>query len=413
MTGPSYHHLQKPIVYVCRDIERALGIPITTENYYIITNSSAFAKSVTKGHQNALLIEGKEPLDTRDLLTHPKTVSWLQTIPDPHIIVFKNTTQIEKVCQEKGWTLLNPSGEKARQVEEKISQLTWLGPLQKYLPPHQVELCENLSWTGKKYIVQFNHAHTGLGTILITSVQTLATLKKKFPKRSVRVTDFIAGPAFTNNNVIWGKQVLIGNINYQITGRVPFTASPFATIGNDWTLPKKLLNTQQIKRYKQIVNDVSKKLARDGWRGLFGIDTILDEKTGRLYLIEINARQPASTTFESQLQQTAILNEAKPDNQAITTFQAHLLALLNRPYKKQQLAIIKNGAQIIKRISNKQLLPETDKIINLLTRLALSVIPYDNTEPGADWLRIQSEQSMMAGHNRFSPLGKKIKYLLI
>ncbi|MBI5729045.1 MAG: ATP-grasp domain-containing protein [Candidatus Magasanikbacteria bacterium] len=427
MTGNSLTFLRGPVVYVCRDMERALGLPLSTQNYFIITNSSAFAKSVAAKNRNILLIVENAPLDTRDLLAHPKTAAWLNRLPNPKILVFKNTTQIEKLCRDKGWQLLNPPAELAKRVEEKISQLTWLGPLQKYLPPHKVMLCKDLEWSKKKlarhrtggsgagYIVQFNHAHTGLGTILINSAQSLVELKKKFPKRSVRVTDFVSGPALTNNNVVWGKHVLIGNINYQITGLAPFTKSPFTTVGNDWALPKHLMQSKQIRRFKQIATNVGKKLAKDGWRGLFGIDTILDEKTDKLYLIEINARQPASTTFESQLQENK--KTIKQKNNA-TTFEAHLAALLGLPYKKQKLIAITDGAQIIQRIPNtEQQILNTEYRIPNHKRLAkringlkdCKIIEYENTTPGSDWLRIQSKAGIMAGHNKFNKLGKNIQ----
>lgn len=407
MIGQSRLTLREPAVYVCRDIERALGLPPTAENYYIVTNSGVFAKSAAEGRGNVILIKEKKLLDTRELLARPETAAREKTLNNPRTLVFKNTVQIEKLCREKGWELLNPPAGLARRVEEKISQLAWLGTLTKHLPPHRVELCENLPWTGKKYIVQFNHAHTGLGTMLIASKQSLAALKKKFPKRSVRVADFIAGPAFTNNNVVWGKRVLVGSINYQITGLAPFTAHPFTTVGNDWALPRRILNNKQIKQFKQIAAAVGKKLMKDGWRGLFGIDAILDEKTDRLYLIEINARQPASAVFESELQR-------KSGGKGLTTFEAHLAALLKMPYRRQKLIPVGDGAQIIKRMPKAECrMPNQTLIINKLKKLGLNIIPYDNREPGADWLRIQSQKSIMAGHNKFNELGEKIKNTLL
>ena len=189
----------------------------------------------------------------------------------------------------------------ADKIESKISQIEWLGHLAKYLPKHRVDICQNIKWPGKPFILQYNHAHTGSGTLFINTKKRLNELAIKFPKRPVRISQYIEGPAFTNNNVVWDDKILMGNINYQITGLAPFTDNKFATIGNDWMLPSKVLSTKQIKQYKQIVTEIGRKLSKDGWKGLFGIDIIMDEKNGRLYLLEINARQPASTTFESQL----------------------------------------------------------------------------------------------------------------
>src|SRR3989339_737529 len=127
--------LNKPVIYVARDLERTLGLPVTTKGYYIISNYTAFANSLAKGRKNVLLIKNTELLDTRELLVHAKTINFIKKIKNPQVLVFKNTLAIEKICQENGWTLLNPSAGLASEVEEKITQVQWLGNLKKYLPP--------------------------------------------------------------------------------------------------------------------------------------------------------------------------------------------------------------------------------------------------------------------------------------
>lgn len=436
---------QAPIVYVTRDIERALGLPAgrhglpkAYQNYHIITNSGAHAKEETKTRLNILLIKDTKQLDTRELLAHPKTKAYVNKLKNPRVVVFKNTTQIEKLCAENGWALLNPPAALANRVEEKISQLQWLGELTKYLPPHRVMVLKDLTsattphpslvrrggqlspsaregaqgeWE-LPFVLQFNRAHTGSGTILIESEKQLNELKKQFPNREVRVTQYISGPAFTNNNVVWGKKVLIGNINYQITGLSPFTARPFATIGNDWRLSHELLTKKQQIQYRRIATDVGKKLAKDGWKGLFGIDVIQDEATGKLYLIEINARQPASTTFESQLQELPPRGGRSPKRPGgVTTFEAHLASLVGLPATSYKLQAITNGAQVVLKNKEKRIKSnELNRIVkNLKFKIKnLKLIAYDNTGPESDLLRIQSNKGVMEKHGEFNRLGLRI-----
>ena len=392
-----------PVIYVTRDLERALGLPLDTRGYYIISNYSAFAKMLVKGRKNVLLVKSKAILDTRELLVQPAVKRFLGKIKEPNILVFKNTKQIEQICQSNNWKLLNPPSELSEKVEEKISGVEWLGPLKKYLPMHEVLECRDLDWNDEKFILQFNRAHTGSGTILIESEQQLKELQKKFPARPVRVTEFISGPALTNNNVVWGGKVLTGNINYQITGLQPFTQMPFATIGNDWALPHKLLSAAQLKKYYKIAEDVGTRLAKSGWRGLFGIDVIMDEKTGKLYLIEINARQPASTSYESQLQQ-------EKNKKGLTTFAAHVLVLLGEKNKKQKLVTIKNGAQIVQKVVPTEKLIDK-KLLNYnikkIQKEGWGIFLYNNEEREKDWLRLQSKNGVMAGHNMLNKKGEQ------
>lgn len=335
------------VVYVTRDIERALGIPRETParhqpalqalaggpGYFIITNEAPFVK------------EG-ERLDTHELLALPATAEFIQKLRKPKILVFKNTPQIERICEAKNWRLLNPSAALGNLVEEKISQVEWLGELARFLPPHQILLCKDIQFTGEPFVLQFNRAHTGLGTIHIKTEGDLERVKKQFPDRPARVTTFISGPVFTNNTVVAKDAILFGNISYQITGLSPFTNNPFATIGNDWGFAKRALSREQTERFHEIARAVGEKLRKDGWKGLFGIDVIVDERNGQLFLLEINARQPASTTYESQLQHEArsMKHEAR-----LTTFEAHLAALLGEPLVNYSLIPIDDGAQIFLR----------------------------------------------------------------
>lgn len=401
---------KKELYYVTRDIERAsAGLILGFQNYQIITNPTPYALQLkTKYPKNITILTAEAGmLDTLDLLKHPQTQKIIKK--GDNVLVFKNTLQIEKYCFEQNWKLLNPSAELANQVEEKISQIKWLGPLAKYLPRYKIDICQNIYWTGRKFILQFNRSHTGSGTFFITSKKQLEEIKNKFPNREVRIAEYIPGPLFTNNNIVWGNNILLGNISYQITGLKPFTDLPFATIGNDWALPYKILNAKQIKQYKKIATNVGQRLAKQGWKGLYGIDVIVNKKTGQLYLLEINARQPASTTFESELQEInkEQLTKSKSETAKLllTTFEAHLSALLQNPYQNEKITSLTTGAQIIQRVTK-----ETPTICQ--PRIAkpdnLQYILYNNTALNADLLRIQTDSNIMKAHDKFDLEGCRI-----
>lgn len=385
----------QPIVYITRDFERAIGL-ISQKSYFIIANETPFAKSLSSGNPNVILVSAANLLDTHELLQQPKIKKFINSLDRPLLLVFKNTQLIEKICSKNNWKLLNPSASLSAAIEEKISQLDWLGQMQKFLPPHQTVLGKNLKWQKEKFIIQFNRAHTGSGTLLIKSEKEADGIRKKFPNRPLRATKFIDGPALTSNNIIWGGKILQGPIMYQITGLSPFTQNQFATIGNDWDLGHKLLNEKQRNAYKTMVEAIGRKLAQGGWKGLFGIDAILDHKLGEIYLIEINARQPASVTYESELQKTN------------TTFEAHLSALLDLPNSDFSLTDVSKGAQIIQRVPKNGAISDLETKTELLKNLGLNVIVYTNKEPEKDLLRIQSKKGIMLAHNQLNELGRKI-----
>lgn len=393
----------KIIFYITRDIERALGLSLDTEGYFIVSNSTPFSKAAAEGRTNILLLESEALLDTHELLQEQSVQDFIVQNSKglkSNILVFKNTAVIEKICEEHNWNLLNPSAKLSQTIEEKITQVEWLGDLTKYLPPHKIQIARDVVYDETPFILQFNRAHTGLGTMMISSNEQLAEIQSKFPDRPVRITKFIDGPMLTSNNVVCADKILVGNISYQITGTPPFTDNPFTTIGNDWALPHVLLDDNLKAQYNSIATDIGNKLRESGWKGLFGIDVILDTAENKLYLIEINARQPASTTYESILQEKN------------TTFDAHLAALTDAP--TLELTSITTGAQIIVRNSELMQGKTQNTIMQNLKNLNLdlNIIPYTNTDPGSDWIRIQTTQSLFTAHNIFNELGEKIKKTL-
>lgn len=395
-----------PVVYITRDIERTLGLNPDTEGYFIISNSTPFAKQIAQKRINILLINEEKQLDTVALLSHEYTSHFLSKIKNPSILVFKNTKQIEKICADKKWPLLNPSAELSNKIEEKISQLEILKNLRDLFVEYDILTCKEVKWAGEKFVMQFNHSHTGTGTVMIDSEQKLISIADKFPDREVRIAKYIEGAIFTNNNVVSESNILIGNISYQITGIPPFTDKKFATVGNDWGLTKKLLNNSQFEYYRLIVKNVAEELKRFGWKGLFGVDVIFDKQTGKLSLLEINARQPASTTFESWLQD-------KQQKKNINTFEAHLASLLGLNLSLEQITEINEGAQIIYRMpeSAKPVCPLSDIAIDL-RRKNFEVIQYNNTNVGAELLRIQNEKSIMDDHNILNNEGETIASII-
>lgn len=381
--------LKKPLIYVTRDIERALGM-VPTGNYFIVSNDTPHGREIKAQYPtNVWLYENSlesGDLDTYDLLLLPQVQKIIDT-HDADVVVFQNTPRIERLAHEMHWNLLNPSALLAKKVEEKISQIEWLDEDAVLLPPHRKALVKDVVFENKKFVLQFNHTHTGQGTYIITSLADLEPLKTKFPERKCRVVDFIEGPVYTVNASVNRFRILVGSPSYQITGLSPFTDLPFSTIGNDWSIVNKD-DTQEIIRITHIVG---RRLKRDSWRGLFGIDVIKDSTSGKIYLLEINARQAASTVFESTLQKKN------------TIFEAHISALLKR-WTPFSISHITQGAQIVQRVRNTAHTVD----VKALKEKGFTVMMYQNVIHNKELFRIQSSVGIMENHNTFNQSGKTI-----
>lgn len=393
------------IIYVSREIERALG-QIPGSGYRIISNQTAYGESVKKEYPDFVTLIADQPgklLGTTDLLNHPETAKTISQTD--RLLVFKNTVRVESAAKAHGWKIVNPSAELSERIENKLSQLRWLGPLGiRYLPPHAAKIAKFITWkSDSPFIIQWAHGHTGDGTLIIKTADDLRLVQEKFPERMARVSSFIEGPSFTVNAVVTPERIILGNISYQITGLQPFTDNEFSTIGNDWGLAKKILTNEDLLAIRAMTEEIGDKMRSDGWRGLFGIDFIKDANSKRIYLIEINARQPASTTLESSLQEEVRLSE---NIKGLTTFEAHLRALLGQPID-QDLIQIQDGAQIVQRLT-RNIQSVFDDVSSGLVKKGYRVIAYQNTDPNSDLLRVQSTASIMESHLQLNPNGKEI-----
>lgn len=365
------------IVYVTRHRERGEGTP-EGKNYHIIS--------------------GDGSMDTYKLLSLAETEKELNK-SGVSLLVFKNNSQIEKLAKEKGWKLLNPKAELSEEIENKISQVKWLGKLARYLPEHEISKTSEVKWKGKPFILQWAHGHTGDGTILVKDERELGKIKKDFPDREARATEYINGPVFTANIVVEKNKILVGNISYQITGMAPFTDNAMSTIGNDWSITNSILSERHLREFHEIAEEIGEKMRKDGWKGLFGIDFIYDEERDRILLLEINARQSASSTYESELQRDI----RGKDGKGLTIFEAHLKALSGEKIN-EKLIEINDGAQIVQRVT--KTINNFDK--KRLEDLGYRVIIYSNKKENGDLARIQSKKGIMEAHNKFNKRGKEI-----
>jgi len=342
----------KSIVYITRDVERAVGLlgehtpsrsaghPSGGGDLLVVTNVSPLAEAMAQKYGKQVITvprsrDRSRPVPTVDLLQNDFVQEKIQELSQdkkPHILVFKTSPQIESECERLGWKLLNPPYEAGTVLEEKIIQWRWLQTIVGAYcnTPLRAEWQLPQTWTGQlkirsykellsdlgsQPIVQFNRGHTGLGTFRFESEKQWEELQKKFPKREVKVSRWYEGEAYTVNAIVVRNNELgmrnqvgangrspvrIGSISKQLTGIPGCTDNPYATVGNDWSEGAKLPDEMKNK-ICSCARTIGSTLGERGYRGMFGIDVIATSE-GRVVLIEINPRQPASATMESQLQ---------------------------------------------------------------------------------------------------------------
>lgn len=326
------------IFYVTLDPERALGIEDLVPSYHILYSEGS-QMAIPISNAGVDIKNFPKPLDvkmnsTSKMLENPEVINYIKehAHEKPDILVFKNDEQIEKACEKNGFNLLNPSYKLGQDLENKLNFSKFVEEIGVFDQP-EYEIFEKLSDLnyqnlsskyGYEFVVQFIFGHTGSGTFFITNESELEQLKLKYPQRKGKVAKKISGPTYTINACITKLGIVIGGLSEQITGDELLTSSKGGTIGNDFS--QRHLNDMLRNEIIEKTIKFGEALSRKGHRGIFGLDFIIEEKTEKVFIIEANIRQVASSTFASYLQRM---------NKQVPIMLWHVLELLDFNYEER------------------------------------------------------------------------------
>ncbi|WKZ31197.1 MAG: ATP-grasp domain-containing protein [Candidatus Dojkabacteria bacterium] len=302
------------IFYICNDPERALGPEAFIDNYHIVCIDNSpllpllkakgikyFSLGETLGDSNTIFRNSNKLLARKEVQEYIAANCGDQA----YVQFFKIAPNIERESAKLGYTVLNSSSVLNRKFENKLSQYESLSGSVKNFPPTVITKLLDASYQdlsdelGEEMVVQFDRGHTGSGTLFIKSESQFNEVKDEFPNRVARIAKMIEGEAWTLNACVTRFGIAYGGLCKQITGIPELTSEAGGTVGNDWTQVSGL-SQEMLQQIGELTERVGELMAADGYKGLFGLDLIITPNN-ELYLIEINARQPASTGMHSKL----------------------------------------------------------------------------------------------------------------
>ncbi len=303
----------KPLIYFCKDSERATGLESLLQNYHIACAEDNYLTRLLSKKADVycdqLVNKNIRINSTLELLSSPNLVSWVKQITNNQefygqFFQFNNPSAI-KLVNLKG-TILNNDVNLNRKFEDKLSQYKFLLENKLPIPQTIVGNISEFSYhdlnndLGAEFVVQLDRAHTGLGTFFVKNENEWTKLQKNIAGNIVKLSKVIKGTPYTINGCITKKGVFVAGLQYQITGIPELTDGAGSTVGNDFSYANEL-NPQIKTQIFDLVKYVGELMQNEGFKGLFGIDLILENNVNPI-LIEINARQTANIALQTRLE---------------------------------------------------------------------------------------------------------------
>lgn len=245
-------------------------------------------------------------------------------------LVYKSSTFLEKVCAENGWNFIGNKKDHREIYENKKIFKEILREIGVEAIPGENLLIDDLTDTkfiwyqeklGQKNLVLQLAEMTyggGSGTFFIDDVSQLGEFRervvqirknfegKKKKIETVNVAPFITGTSSSISCCATFKGTLSGPIQtqiidvYQVTAKEPGRSGKYA--GTDWSYRKYSTSSQ--KQADFIAQKFGEYLYKHGYKGIFGIDLIVEE-SGKVWPVECNPRDTDAFPVVSMLMMDA------------------------------------------------------------------------------------------------------------
>jgi len=334
-------------------------------------------------------------MNAETILNQPLAVDFINSRPKPaSVLLYKSRKSSEKLIVDNNWQLLNNKSEIADKFENKIYFRGVMEEIKTGLIPGQIRLVKDLDYDqlAKQYnefVIQEPEGSGGKGTYFINTQQDFEKIVSQIKENEVDqvlVTKFYKGfsPSITACATKWGifsarPQIQVLDIKEVISDK----RGSGQFCGHEWG-DSKFMNEKVIQQATLIAKQVGKKLYQAGYKGVFGLDLIVDQDTKQVYVIECNPRFLG--TFPS-------ITSLQIKNDQIPIIALHLAEFLDleidwRIDLDQELKKLIQGSQLI--IYN-----QANKLMQVKGSLKPGVYSFENNElkyirEGYDFLSLKN-----------------------
>src|SRR5690242_13371345 len=292
---------QQPIYFVGPTAFNLLGIDRWVRNFQYIAYYDSWdgqhPRVFTPENRPYVEFESSEQINNY-LLRDPEVLHYLSRrggTPMVAMVFFDEET--EEICREQGYTLILPPDSLRRRLDSKIvtTQLgneagapsvpNVLGHADNYAAltalAHEAGLGDDL-------VVQTPYGDSGKTTFFIKSESDWDEFADDVDGQELKVMKRINNQAAAVEACITRHGTIVGPFMTDLTGYPELTPYKGGWCGND-VFPEALSEADRTIAISH-VRRLGDRLAREGYRGFFEVDVLVDLDSGAVYLGELNPR---------------------------------------------------------------------------------------------------------------------------
>lgn len=247
--------------------------------------------------------------NTWEILGNKNVGNLIKRKGNPWILIYCPDPKIEKICQEKGWRLIaNSFSIKSYFDNKKIFREILNESGVEAIPGETVKIEElkdgffekMIAKYGEKLVFQMAEVTGGgLGTAFVETKDDFLKFIEKVRKNKIKkpelehvnVTKYIDGIPSSIVSCATKFGVLAGTIQAQIQDIpevVDLTMGSGIFCGHDWSYFSKENNLTE--KAQEIAKKIGNLMYAKGYKGIFGLDLLIEKETGRVFPVECNPR---------------------------------------------------------------------------------------------------------------------------
>lgn len=224
--------------------------------------------------------------------------SWLAACPypSPYLREFAGRHHIS--CRSRDWKEFQRFASKSR-LRECLETLDL-----PRLPARRLRLAayrysELAPEFGALFVVQRDTDAAGRGTHVIASEADRSRAAESLGDEPVWVAPYAGRLSFNVNAVATEGGTVVSYPSVQIVGQAALNSSASGHCGNDFTAASAVPH-DHLNRIREQTVRTGNWLAEQGYQGLFGLDFVVCERSGRAFAVDLNPRWQGSTFLQAQ-----------------------------------------------------------------------------------------------------------------